>query len=155
VFARVRNHTRYDRNKLIMYKKGIGPKSLGSPLKQTTPKEDNSIKKGHQIPETTVTAALPSEKPTLKEAIDYSFKTGTTAVTWEKKQHPKMRNAHKNTPVMGYPPMVGGGKIAVKGFQLAKKAASKLSIYLPKVAMGAGEVMEVQQQYDKIKGKRK
>lgn len=34
MFARVRNHTRYDRNKLIMYKKGIGPNSLGSPLKQ-------------------------------------------------------------------------------------------------------------------------
>ena len=30
----MRNHTRYDRNKLIMYKKGIGPHSLGSPLKQ-------------------------------------------------------------------------------------------------------------------------
>ena len=137
-----------------MYKNGIGPRSLGSPIKQITPKKDKPIKKGHQIPETTVTAALPSELPTAKERINYTLKTGTTASEWKKKQHPSMR-AKKITPVMGTPPMVGGGKIAAKGFQLAKKAVSNLSKYGQKTANLTGEVLEAKQQYNKIKGKLK
>ena len=144
----------YDRNKLIMYKNGIGPHSLGSPIKQITPKKDEPIKKGHQIPETTVTAALPSELPTLKESINYALKTKTTAREWEKKQHPSMRKV-RIEPMTGTPPIVGGGKIAAKGFQLAKKAVSNLSKYGPKTANLAGEVVETKQQYNKIKGKLK
>ena len=51
--------------------------------------------------------------------------------------------------------MVGGGKIATKGFQLAKKVVSKLSKYGPKTANLTGEVVEAKQHYNKIKGKRK
>ena len=153
MFVRVRNHTMYDRNELDMYKKGIGPRSLGSPLKQNTPKKDKPIY-GGVLKEATVTANLPSEKHSMLDAIKYVGATGTTAKTFEPKQHPKMvRNSVK--PIMGTPPMIGGGKIATKGFQLAKKVVSKLSKFGPKTASAAGEVVEAKQYYDKIKGKTK
>ena len=127
MFARVRNHTMYDRNNVCMYKKGIGPSSLGSPLKQITPKKDKPIYGG-----------------VLKEAT----------VTASRHPHPVAKyNGPKK--IMGTPPMVGGGKIATKGFQLAKKVVSKLSKYGPKTANLTGEVVEAKQHYNKIKGKRK
>ena len=125
MFACVRNHTRYDRNELMMYKKGIGPNSLGSPLKQISPKKDKPIYGG-----------------VLKEAT----------VTAKKHPHPI---AKYNGPrkIIGYPPAVGVPKIAAKGFQLAKMAVSKLSKYAPKTAEAVGEVLEGKQHYDKIKGR--
>ena len=125
MFVRVRNHTMYDRNELDMYKKGIGPSSLGSPLKQNAPKKDKPIYGG-----------------VLKEAT----------VTVNRHPHPIAKyNGPKK--IMGTPPMIGGGKIATKGFQLAKKVVSKLSKFGPKAAGTAGEVVEAKQHYDKIKGK--
>ena len=147
----MRNHTRYDRNELMMYKKGIGPNSLGSPLKQIAPKQDKPTY-GGVLKEATVTANLPKEKPSLGDAVKYSVATGTTARSWKNKQHPSMIR-HSLKPIIGYPPMVGGPKIATKGFQLAKKAVSKLSKYAPKTAEAVGEVLEGKQHYDKIKGK--
>ena len=62
---------------------------------------------------------------------------------------------HSLKPVTGNPPIVGGPNIATKGFQLAKKAVSKLSKYAPRTASAAGEVFEGKEYYDKIKIKLK
>jgi len=106
------------------------------------------------LKEAAVTANLPKEQPSLGDAVRYSVATGTTAGSWRDKQHPSMIR-HSPKPVTGNPPMVGGPKMATKGFQLAKKAVSKLSKYAPRTASAAGEVFEGLEDYDKIKRKLK
>lgn len=133
----------------MTYKRqGVGPQALGSPLK----KAKNPPAKSTMIPEVTVTAKLPNSKPSLSDAFKYVYATGDTAKTFSKKQHPSMKSS-KVKPIMGNPPMVGGGKIAAKGFQLAKKAQGILSKYAPKAAGAVGDAVETKQHYDKIKGK--
>ena len=128
-----------------MYK-GIGPRGLGSPLKQTS----KSVK-GGMLKEATATAKLPSEKPSLSDAVKYAVATKTTARTWESKQHPSMVH-HKVETVKGTPPMVGSTKmfgLASKGFKLMKSATSA-----PKVAKAAEVVGEGLEVYNTVKGKK-
>ena len=137
---------------LRLKKQGYGHKA---PSYDEGGKVDEPTKKGHQIPETTVTAALPSELPTLKESINYALKTKTTASEWEKKQHPSMRRK-KTKPVMGNAPMVGGAKVLGLGksaFNLMKSAPSLLSKIAPATANAIGEGLEARDIVVKAKKK--
>ncbi len=120
----------------MTYKRqGVGPQALGSPLK----KLNNPPAGSNTIPEVTVTAKKPSTPPSLKTKIQYGVATG------------QLKKAPKVKPIMGNPPMVGGGKIATKGFQLAKKAQGALSKYGPKVASAVGDAVEAVGTYKKYK----
>ena len=130
-------------------RKGIGPRALGSPLKQT---------KGVMLDEVTVTGKLPSKKPSFLETVKYSVVTGTGGNTWKSKQHPSMVR-HSYKPITGSPPMLGGAKVvnlgkgAVEGFNVMKSAAST-----PKVAKAAeyiGEALEITDLFKKKKKKKK
>lgn len=128
-----------------MYK-GVGPRGLGSPLKQTKGKGGKAM-----LSEATVTAKLPSEKPSLSDAFKYAVATKTTARTWESKQHPSMVH-HKVETVKGTPPMVGSTKmfgLASKGFNLMKSAASA-----PKTAKAAEIAGEALEMYNTVKSKK-
>ena len=120
------------------------------------PKQEPA-KVGWQVPETTVTASLPSELPSAKERINYAMQTGTTANEWKKKQHPLMRE-EKVTPVMGSPKIVGAGgtlSTAQKGFELAKKVSTGVSSNLTKTIDFGAEVAETSDWLKKWWDKRK
>jgi len=119
------------------------------------PKQEPA-KVGWQVPETTVTASLPSELPSAKERIKYTIETGTTANEWKKKQHPLMRQENV-TPVMGSPKIVGvGGTLstAQKGFELAKKVSAGAPPALMKAIDFAAEVTETSSWLNKWWNKR-
>lgn len=110
-----------------MKRKGVGPRALGSPFKQT----DRVM-----LDEATVTAKKPSSPPSLETKMQYGLATGQL----EKLEGGKLK------PITGNPPMVGGanainiGQGAVKGFNIMKSAAST-----PRVAKAAeyiGEALE-------------
>jgi hypothetical protein len=114
--------------------KGIGPNRLGSPLKQAG-KPGDKIYKGGMLDKATVTAKKPKSPPSLETKLQYGLATGQL----------KMLEAGKPKPIMGTPPMVGGGKIAAKGFQLAKKAVSSLNKYGQRTANATGEALEAKE----------
>ena len=136
-----------------MRTKGIGPNNLGvSPLKlKSSPKKDPPVQGGN-LGEVTVTASLPKEQPSLSDAIKYVAATGKTAKSWKSKQHPSMIQRAVE-PIMGYPPIVGGGKAVKVGFNLAKKAASVFSKRAPRVVDAIGDGIEARDAYKVIKGK--
>jgi len=108
-------------------------------------KGQEPAKIGWQVPETTVSASLPSELPSPAERIKYTLQTGTTASEWKNKQHPKM--VEKGiTPIMGSPKVIGvGGTLstATKGFNLAKKVTTGVPLGLSKAIDGAVEAKDL------------